>query len=250
MILITNDDGILAPGLAALHKELVKLDQCVVVAPDAERSAAGHAITMANPLRAVKVKRGGLFFGYACSGTPADCVKMAFSARLVHQPRLVVSGINLGANVGTNILYSGTVSAATEAAMLGFPAMAVSLNTFKDPDFRTAAVWARRLAVQILDRGLPKNMLLNVNVPALSAARIKGVRVTRQGVFRFEDRLVKRMDPHGREYYWLAASKGIFSQSPDCDDRAVRQGYVSVTPVDFDMTANHFLEELKSWKIE
>lgn len=248
MILITNDDGILAPGLAALHAVLVKLDTCVVVAPDAERSAMGHAITMATPLRVLKVKRAGKLFGYAVSGTPADCVKMALSARLVPRPDLVVSGINLGPNVGTNVLYSGTVSAATEAAMLGLPSIAVSLDAFVNPDFRAAAAWARRVAVQVLKRGLPPNTLLNVNVPALPGSRIKGSRITRQGSFRFEDKLVKRLDPHGKDYYWLAGSKEIRSKSEEFDDRALSAGFVSITPVDYDMTYHAFVPEMEGWK--
>jgi 5'-nucleotidase len=248
LILITNDDGILAPGLAALHASLSKMGPCVVVAPDAERSAVGHAITMAMPLRVLKVMRAGKLFGYAVSGTPADCVKMAFSAHLIPRPTLVVSGINLGPNVGTNVLYSGTVSAATEAAMLGVPSIAVSLDAFVQADFRPAGLWARRVAAQVIKRGLPPNTLLNVNVPNLPTARIKGSRITRQGSFRFEDKLVKRLDPHGKDYFWLAGSREIRSKSDEFDDRALEAGFVSITPVDYDMTHHAFVPEMEAWK--
>jgi 5'-nucleotidase len=173
---------------------------------------------------------------------------MAFSAHLTSKPDLVVSGINLGPNVGTNILYSGTVSAATEAAMLGVPSVAVSLDCFIRPDFKPAAAWALRIARQVLQRGLPPGTLLNVNVPRRPLPQIRGCKITRQGAFRFEDKLVKRMDPHGKDYYWLTGAKKIHSKGPDFDDQALKAGYVSVTPVDFDMTAQAFLPDLKSWR--
>lgn len=176
-------------------------------------------------------------------------MKMALSAKLVPRPRLVVSGINLGSNVGTNVLYSGTVSAATEAAILGVPSMAVSLDVFKNADYRASAKIARHLAVQVLKRGLPPGTLLNVNVPNLPMSRIKGTRVTSQGAYRFEDKFVKRMDPHGREYYWLTGTKRVFSKDLRFDDKALQQGYVSVTPVDYDMTAHRLVSELQDWKL-
>lgn len=249
MILITNDDGILAPGLEALHRSLSRLDRCLVVAPDAERSASGHSITMTVPLRVQAVRRGGKLFGYAVSGTPADCVKIALGAGLVKAPRLVASGINPGSNTGANLLYSGTVSAATEAAILGLPAIAVSVDWSFRPDFRASAAFARRLAGLVLKRGLAPGTLLNVNVPSRPAGRIKGVKLTRQGSFRFEDQFTRRRDPHGRDYFWLRGERQIFSQGEGFDDLALARGYISVTPIGYDLTQLSQFKRLQDWPL-
>ena len=167
-ILLTNDDGIYAKGIEVLHEHLSKDHDVVVVAPETEQSAVGHAITLTDPLRVKSIDRNGTFFGYAVKGTPADCVKLAVNELMKPPPDLVVSGINLGANVGINEIYSGTVSAATEGTILGVPAIAVSINTFRDPDFRPAARFVRLLVRQVKEHGLPPYTSLNVNVPAIS----------------------------------------------------------------------------------
>ena len=188
LILLTNDDGIYAQGILAAWQELRKIGDVEVVAPDAERSAVGHAITLLLPLRAKEVVRRNVRFGYAVNGMPADCVKIAVKAILPRAPDLVVSGINLGSNTGTNVIYSGTVSAATEARILGIPSIAVSLATFTHPDFAYAARFTRKLALAVIAKGLPDKTLLNVNVPNIPEDKIKGVANTRQGDSRVEER--------------------------------------------------------------
>jgi len=247
-ILITNDDGIYSEGIFALYDSLRKAGNVTVVAPDTERSAVGHAITLADPLRVAEVSRRGKFFGYSTSGTPADCVKLAIRAIMKKKPDLVFSGINLGENTGNNILYSGTVSGATEGALLGIPSIAISLATFIKPDFRHAASFARKLAALARKNRLPAGTLLNVNVPAIESRRIKGVSVTSQSPTSFNDWFDKRIDPHGRTYYWLT---GKFSQEddrPDSDVTAVNRGRISITPIQFDLTDHKFITELKKWK--
>src|SRR5579884_3334971 len=187
-ILVTNDDGIFADGIYALFKELQKLGEVIAVAPASEQSAVGHAITLMTPLRVNQVNRHGEFFGWAVNGTPADCVKLAVHALMDERPDLIVSGINLGANIGTSVIYSGTVSAATEGTILGIPSIAMSLATFANPDFSVAAKFARKLGKLVLSKGgLPSGTLLNVNVPNVPRADIRGVEVTVNSDSRFED---------------------------------------------------------------
>jgi len=248
-ILITNDDGIHAPGLAELKGALEGLGNLKVVAPDSERSAMGHAITMLHPLRVVEVNHSGELFGLAINGTPADCVKLAVHSLLPRLPRLVVSGINLGPNTGTNVLYSGTVSAATEGTILGIPSMAVSLKSFdKQSDFTAAGIYARQFAERILERGLPDGILLNLNVPAIPKENIKGVRLTRLARYRYRDRYDCRQDPRGRDYFWLTGEDAeVLNPASDADAVAVEQGYVSLTPLSYDLTCRDFMPELEKW---
>ena len=248
-ILITNDDGIHAPGLAELKGALEGLGNLKVVAPDSERSAMGHAITMLHPLRVVEVNHSGELFGLAINGTPADCVKLAVHSLLPRLPRLVVSGINLGPNTGTNVLYSGTVSAATEGTILGIPSMAVSLKSFdKQSDFTAAGIYARQFAERILERGLPDGILLNLNVPAIPKETIKGVRLTRLARYRYRDRYDRRQDPRGRDYFWLTGEDAeVLNPASDADAVAVEQGYVSLTPLSYDLTCRDFMPELEKW---
>jgi 5'-nucleotidase len=250
LILLTNDDGIYAQGILAAWQELRKLGEVIVVAPDAERSAVGHAITLLQPLRAKEVVRRNARFGYAVNGMPADCVKIAVGAILPRTPDLVVSGINLGSNTGTNVIYSGTVSAATEARIIGIPSIAISLATFTNPDFGYAARFTRKLALAVLERGLPDKVLLNVNVPNLPEAEIKGVKITQQGQSRVEERFEKRTDPRNQTYYWLAGQFRLSEPRQDADAAVVTEGYVSVTPVQFDLTAYASIDLLKSWNLE
>ena len=232
----------------ALYDQLKHLGKVTVVAPDAERSAVGHAITTQVPLRVNEFRRGRELIGYATSGTPADCVKLGVSSIFERRPDLVVSGINLGANTATNVIYSGTVSAATEARILNIPSIAVSLGTLRDPLWSYAASLGRRIAAAVLERGLPPKVLLNVNVPNLPRAQIKGIRVTRQGDSAFEEDFTVREDPRKQPYYWLAGSYQMVDDDPGTDAWAVTNGYVSITPITFDLTAEGMLEDLERWR--
>ena len=249
-ILITNDDGIYAEGIYALAKALGKAGNVTVVAPDTQRSAVGHAITIADPLRVTPAKHNGKFFGYSASGTPADCVKLGIKSIMKKSPDLVVSGINLGGNLGYNILYSGTVSGATEGALLGIPSIAISLDTFTKPDFSAAAAFAVKLSVLMKKRSLPPGTLLNVNLPNIAASKIKGVRVTNQSRTSFNDWFDKRTDPHGNTYYWMTGDFKTKDADRDSDVNALKAGYISVTPIQFDLTDYKFISELQNWDIK
>jgi 5'-nucleotidase len=246
-ILLTNDDGIYAKGIEVLYEHLGDDFEVVVVAPETEQSAVGHSITLTDPLRVIDVNRNGAFFGKAVKGTPADCVKLAVNELMESPPELVVSGINLGANVGINVIYSGTVSAATEGTILGIPAIAVSINTFHDPDFEPAARFARLLAWQVQEHGLPPHTSLNVNVPAIPGDRIKGVRVTRQGITRFVEKFDRRVDPRENVYYWQCGSTPPLTEDGDTDACALAMDYISVTPIHHDLTNYEFLESMRTW---
>jgi len=226
---------------------MATLGEVSVVAPDAERSAVGHAITTLTPLRVKEEALEDGLLGYAVNGTPADSVKLAVGALLEERPDLVVSGINLGPNTATNVIYSGTVSAATEARILGIPSIAISIGAFKDQLWDTAAGFAIRVAGEVLQRGLPPKVLLNVNVPNLQAAEIKGVRVTRQGDSAYEERFETRSDPRGTPYYWAAGSYRMTDSEEGTDALALDRGYISVTPVSFDLTAHQELAEIARW---
>jgi 5'-nucleotidase len=237
LILLTNDDGIYAPGLAALYQELRHLGEVMVVAPESEQSAVGHAISLNTPLRVKKAPLAGDGWGLAVSGTPADCVKIALGELLPRTPELVVSGINLGPNVGINVLYSGTVSAATEAAILGVKqAVAVSLNTYKDADFATAARVTGKLLARLKAQSLAEPICLNVNLPALPEEAIKGVRLTRQDTGPLVEHFDCRVDPRERRYYWLAEINERQDLDPDTDFGALQAGYISLTPLHHDLT--------------
>ncbi|RMF60952.1 MAG: 5'/3'-nucleotidase SurE [Calditrichaeota bacterium] len=249
-ILLTNDDGINAPGLLALHEELTKVGDVTVVAPDSERSAVGHAITLSDPLRVWNFEKNGRFFGYAVNGTPADCVKIAYWALLKEKPDLVVSGINLGSNTGINVIYSGTVSAATEGTILEIPSFAVSLTTYRDPHFDYAAKFSRKLAKIVAEKGLPRGTFLNVNIPSVREEEITGVVISRQGLANYEERFDRRIDPQNRVYYWLTGKKVELEEDNDVDDRAILNNKVSITPLHYDLTNYRFLDELRSWDIQ
>jgi len=250
-ILLTNDDGINAPGLFALYEEIRHLGEIVVVAPDSEKSAVGHAITLSDPLRVVEFQKNGKFFGYAVNGTQADCVKIAYWAILKEQkPDLVISGINLGSNTGINIIYSGTVSAATEGTMLGIPSFAISLATFTHPNFGPAARFARKFAPILYERKLPQGISLNINFPPVSEAEIQGVAITRQSKALYREEFEKRIDPHQKNYYWLTGAKVNIEDDPDIDDRAILNNQISITPIHYDLTEYKLLPELKRWSLE
>ena len=245
-ILLTNDDGIHAPGLFALY-EALKSDHAVhIVAPESEMSAVGHAITLTSPIMVQDVRKNGTFFGHAVKGTPADCVKIAVQELLDNPPDIVLSGINMGANVGVNILYSGTVSAATEGAFLGIRSAAISLATLKDPDFRFAASFSKEIIRFMMESDLKDGTALNVNIPAVPPEKIRGVCLARQGTSRFEERFERRNDPRGNVYYWLMGEKFIENGNPDNDSVALRQNKITITPIHYDLTSERELERLKT----
>ncbi len=250
LILVTNDDGIYAPGIRALYHAMIRLGEAKVVAPDSERSAVGHAITISDPLRVWEYERNGDFFGYAVNGTPADCVKLGVKAILNKKPDLVVSGINQGPNTAINIMYSGTVSAATEGTLMGIPSIAFSIASFKKSDFAFAAEFAIYLSRMVLEKGLPEGTLLNVNIPALPAEEIRGVKITRQGRGRYEEFFDKRVDPWDRNYYWLSGKKLLLDNESDIDDVAVMENYIAITPIQFDLTDYKVLKNLQKWEIK
>ena len=245
--LLTNDDGIYARGLLALYQELSKDAECLIVAPEVEQSAVGHAITISRPLMVRKARKNGGFLGYAVLGTPADCVKIGLCELAGGPVDLVVSGINRGANVGINVLYSRTVSAATEAAILGAPSLAISLDTHDDEaDYSAAAGFARKMAAFILENPLP-GVALNVNVPAVPESEIRGVVVARQGGARLMDSFDKRVDPRENIYYWLAGETELPSQEPDdTDASALKKGMITVTPIHCDLTRHDLLDGLRT----
>ena len=248
-ILITNDDGISSNGIAALVAVIKKIAVVTVVAPDTEQSAVGHGITAAMPLRVAEFYRRGALFGYAVSGTPVDCVKIAVKEILDKRPDMIISGINHGPNTGTHIIYSGTVSAAIEGTILGIPAFAISLGTYQAADFSYAALVARRVATGIREKGLPRGVLLSVNVPPVPAEQIRGFRLTVQGETKFIGVVEKRVDPRGRTYYWLSPQIEEVSGPPVLDTVALRNNEVSITPLHYDMTCHKHWKDFKSWPL-
>ncbi|MEP6755916.1 MAG: 5'/3'-nucleotidase SurE [Chthonomonadales bacterium] len=249
-ILLTNDDGIEAPGIMALKQELDKVGEVFVVAPERPRSASGHAITLHKALRLPKVTLKDGTEGWACSGTPSDCVTLGWEIVLDNRVDIVVSGINAGPNLGWDVTYSGTVSAALEGAILGAPAIAVSLAGEREPfDYGTAARFTRQVVEHVGERGMEKYSLLNINVPPLPADQICGVEITHQGRRQYVDRIDKRTDPWGRDYYWLCGSLKDEAADEKSDVHAVLQNKISVTPIHLDLTATHLISEMQKWSL-
>ena len=246
-ILISNDDGINAPGIRALASALEKVADVFVVAPDKEQSATGHAITIHDPLKVTKKYIDDKFFGYAVSGTPADCVKLALCSLMADvRPDLIVSGVNQGANLGTDIIYSGTVSAATEGTLLGIPAIAISVNSFsRDAKFNIAANTVIQLIEKLKEFALPDGTLLNVNVPNVEKSEIKGWKLTYQGKTKYVEKYVERIDPRGNSYYWIDGELVEREDEIDADFRAVKENYISVTPIHFDVTNHNYLNSIR-----
>ena len=248
-ILLTNDDGIYAPGLATLYAHLSPDHHVEVIAPDREQSAVGHGITLNDPLRAHKVSIPNAFEGYAVSGTPADCIKFAVLELLKTKPDLVISGINPGANVGVNINYSGTVAAAKEATMYGILAIAVSIHSRQVESYDTAAVIVAQLAQDISARGLPPGTFLNVNIPNLPLSKIAGVQFSRLDMDFFPEYIDKRIDPRERTYYCQGCDSLPQGKSIDIDGSALCKDFISITPIKCDQTDYDVLENLKKGKI-
>ncbi len=251
-ILICNDDGIDAPGIYALANAIKQIADVTVVAPDKQQSAVGHAITVNQPIRVSKFNKNGEFFGYAVNGTPADCIKLAVRSLLVKsKPDMVISGINHGTNTAVSVIYSGTVSAATEGTILGIPSIAMSLTSYyENADFSFAAKFAAKLALVVQEKGLPKGTLLNVNVPAVSEKEICGVKITKQGKSIWNDEFESRRDPSNKEYFWLKGELIELDEDSDFDQRAILENKVSITPIQYDLTDYKMLDEMKKWNVE
>ncbi len=253
-ILVTNDDGVQSPGLLALAQALRSVADVRVLAPERNWSASSHAKTMHKPLRLYEIKLGDGSVAHCSSGSPTDCVALALGGALGCVPDLVVSGINNGHNLGIDITYSGTVACAMEATIKGVPGIAISTTapgeTEADIDAvrRTTADVARRAAEEVLERGLPLLTLLNINVPGLPEAEVRGVRVTRMGGREYDrGEVLERADPYGRPYYWLGGAGPMDKYDEDCDVGAIKAGYISISPITLDLTAYHFMADLARW---
>lgn len=245
LILLTNDDGITAEGLKVLGQHLSSLADLFIIAPEKERSAIGHGITMHKPLRATETALADGLRGLAVNGTPADCVKLALEALLPQPPDIVISGINRGENLGTDVLYSGTVSGAIEGCINGIPSLAVSLAGEQDPDYHFAASFVASLCQVMPDLGLPPDTLLNINIPNVSPEKIAGVAYTRLGRRRYVNTIERRVDPRGRVYFWLGGEVQDLDSGPDTDVGAINQNYISITPIQLDLTNHRFLTKLR-----
>jgi 5'-nucleotidase len=250
LILITNDDGISAPGLRALIAVMAEIGEIVVVAPDNPQSAMGHAITINSTLYLNKIsKENDPFKEYSCSGTPVDCVKFAVNEILKRKPDLCVSGVNHGSNSSINVIYSGTMSAAIEAGIEGIPAIGFSLLDYDwNANFDNIKSFIRKISLEVLENGLPEGVVLNVNFPKLEEKEIKGIRICRQAKALWVEKFDKRKTPQGRDYYWLAGEFVNQDKGEDTDEWALQNGYISVVPVQFDLTAHHAVQQLNTWK--
>lgn len=248
-ILISNDDGIHAPGILALVEEALDFGDVTIVAPDSPQSGMGHAISVGKPLRLEKTKLANGIEGYACSGTPADCVKLATGVLMNSQPDLILSGINHGANTSISTVYSGTLSAAREGALQGIPAIGFSLCSHRhDADFAAARMVVRALIAEALRQPMPAGHCLNVNVPAVSPSALKGIRIARQAEGRWVEEFDRRVDPYGRPYYWLTGRFHLLDHGDDTDEQAIAEGYAAVTPLTHDLTAYAQLDAYRQWQ--
>ncbi len=246
LILVTNDDGVYAPGIRMLHEAVSALGRAVLVAPEQDKSAVSHSLTMNRPLRVVELAEDI----YTLDGTPTDCVTIAINKIFVRKPDLLVSGINPGPNLGDDISYSGTVSAAIEGTMYGVPSLAFSLGGRPPYDFDISSSVAWKLASMALHMRLPPGSLLNINIPPLPAAEIKGIRFTRQGRRRYQDAIQETFDPWGRKHYWIGGGTVHWSSDDNTDEEAVRNGYISVTPIQLDLTNHEGLDYLENkWRM-
>lgn len=251
IILITNDDGVTAPGIRNLVEAVKDLGKIVVVAPDKPQSGMGHAITIGQPLRLHTSNHFGDIEAYGCSGTPVDCVKLAVDKVLHRKPDLCLSGINHGSNHSINVIYSGTMSAAVEAAIESIPSIGFSLLDYSiEADFTAARIYVRRIVELMLKKTLDKHLILNVNIPAVKEELIKGIKICRQAYAKYEEDFLERKDPGGKKYYWLTGVFKNMDKGTDTDVWALKNNYVSVVPVQFDLT-NYVLKDKlqKTWKL-
>jgi 5'-nucleotidase len=252
LILVTNDDGITAGGICALAGALLPFGEVVVVAPDSPQSGMGHAVTINTILRLEQQRFpvAGIDRAWSTSGTPADCVKLAIFQLLDRRPDLIVSGINHGSNSSINVIYSGTMSAAVEGAVEGIPSIGFSLCDYRaDADFSVCLPYVEKLVGEVLSRGLPQGTCLNVNIPKLPAEEIRGIRICRQSAGYWADAFERRETPGGREYFWLTGNFVNPDQGTDTDEWALANGYVSVVPTQFDLTAHHAIPTLNTWNL-
>lgn len=252
LILVTNDDGITAPGLRTLIKVMNKIGDVVVVAPDSPQSAMGHAITINSTLycEPVDIDHEGPQIEYSCSGTAADCVKLAVNEILNRKPDICVSGINHGSNSSINVIYSGTMSAAVEAGIEDIPAIGFSLCDYSwQANFEAVTDYVKTITLNALKNGMPQGVVLNVNFPKLKKKEIKGIKICRQARATWMEEFDKRTNPQGREYYWLTGKFVNLDKGEDTDEWALANGYVSVVPVQFDLTAHHAIQNLNTWKL-
>ncbi len=245
LILVTNDDGIMAPGLRALIKVMCELGEVVVVAPDKPQSGMGHAITVSSPLRIEQIHSNNGFAEYTCNGTPVDCVKLAIDKVLNRKPDLLVSGINHGSNSTINVIYSGTMSAALEGAIEQIPSIGFSYldNSYK-ADFNVPVKYVKLISQKVLLTGLPANTCINVNIPRISESDIKGIKICRQAKAFWSDEYFERTDPNNRKYYWLTGVLENNDLGEDTDEWALKNNYVSIVPVQADLTAHHAIPTL------
>lgn len=252
LILVTNDDGITAPGILTLIEIMETLGDVVVVAPDSPQSGMGHAITINSVLHLDKVsKKGDKTEKYSCSGTPADCVKIAINEVLDRRPDLCVSGINHGSNSSINVIYSGTMSAAVEAGIEGIPAIGFSLLDYSwDANFNASKKYVKQIAENALQHGIAEGVVLNVNIPNLDKKDIKGIKICRQARANWKEKFDKRQTPQGKDYYWLTGEFVNYDKGTDTDEYALAEGYLSVVPVQFDLTAHHYMQQLNTWPFE
>ena len=249
LILVSNDDGITAPGIRMLISIMNTIGDVVVVAPDNPQSGMGHAITVNSTLYIESVTIDGKQPEYSCSGTPADCVKLAVREILDRKPDICVSGINHGSNSSINVIYSGTMSAALEAGIEGIPAIGFSLLDYNwNANFEHCKSYIETITRQVLEHGLPDGVVLNVNLPNLDKKDIKGIKVCRQARANWVEEFDKRTNPMGRDYYWLAGKFVNMDKGEDTDEWALANGYISVVPVQFDLTAHHTIQQLNTWK--
>ncbi|MGB6269161.1 MAG: 5'/3'-nucleotidase SurE [Olleya sp.] len=252
LILVTNDDGITAPGILTLIEIMETLGDVVVVAPDSPQSGMGHAITINSVLHLDKVsKKWDKTEKYSCSGTPADCVKIAINEVLDRRPDLCVSGINHGSNSSINVIYSGTMSAAVEAGIEGIPAIGFSLLDYSwDANFNASKKYVKQIAENALQHGIAEGVVLNVNIPNLDKKDIKGIKICRQARANWKEKFDKRQTPQGKDYYWLTGEFVNYDKGTDTDEYALAEGYLSVVPVQFDLTAHHYMQQLNTWPFE
>ncbi len=251
LILVTNDDGISAPGIRALIAVMQEIGEVIVVAPDKPQSAMGHAITINSMLYLNKVSADGVSpEEYSCSGTPVDCVKLAVNEIIHRKPDLCVSGVNHGSNSSINVIYSGTMSAAVEAGIEGIPAIGFSLLDYGwNADFESSKKFIKKIVLEVLENGLPKGVVLNVNFPKLKEKEIKGIKVCRQANALWVEKFDKRKTPFGKDYYWLTGEFVNQDKGEDTDEWALENGYISLVPVQFDLTAHHTIQQLNTWKL-
>jgi 5'-nucleotidase len=253
LILVTNDDGITAPGLRALVRYMKEIGDVVVVAPDSPQSGKGHAITLDTALYAKKMKidlANGANEEYSCSGTPADCVKMALQELLDRKPDICVSGINHGSNSSINVVYSGTMSAAIEAGIEGIPAIGFSLCDYSwNADFEQAGESIKKIVREALSNGIPQGVVLNVNIPKLAEKDFKGIKICRQARANWKEKFDKRTNPMGKDYYWLTGEFELLDKGEDTDEWALANGYISIVPTQFDLTAHHAIQNINNWNL-